>query len=141
MNELDLFAAAVAITDPMERGAFLDRECAGRTDLRRRLDLLLEAHDRSHPALDLPKAGDPNATVIPVASVVGTIIAGRYKLLEEIGDGGMGSVWMAEQREPVKRHVAVKLIKTGMDSRAVLARFEAERQALALMDHPNIARK
>jgi serine/threonine protein kinase/tetratricopeptide (TPR) repeat protein len=71
---------------------------------------------------------------------VGTVIAGRYQLLEEIGDGGMGRVWMAEQREPVKRLVAVKLIKPGMDSRAVLARFEAERQALALMDHPNIAK-
>src|SRR5262249_42851906 len=71
---------------------------------------------------------------------VGTRIAGRYKLLEAIGEGGMGTVWMAEQREPVKRLVALKLIKAGMDSKAVLARFEAERQALALMDHPNIAK-
>jgi serine/threonine protein kinase/tetratricopeptide (TPR) repeat protein len=140
MNEFDMFAAAVSITDPVDRGAFLDRECAGRADLRRRLDQLLEAHGQSHPVLDLPNAGDPNATVIPASSLVGTIIAGRYKLLDEIGDGGMGTVWMAEQREPVKRLVAVKLIKTGMDSKAVLARFEAERQALALMDHPNIAK-
>jgi serine/threonine protein kinase len=72
--------------------------------------------------------------------VVGTVIAGRYKLLEEIGLGGMGAVWMAQQTEPVKRLVALKLIKAGMDSKQVLARFEAERQALALMDHPNIAR-
>src|SRR5205823_10068950 len=70
----------------------------------------------------------------------GIIIAGRYKLLEQIGEGGMGTVWVAEQTEPVKRKVALKLIKPGMDSRQVLARFEAERQALALMDHPNIAR-
>jgi serine/threonine protein kinase len=71
---------------------------------------------------------------------VGTVIAGKYKLLERIGEGGMGSVWMAQQTEPVKRHVAVKLIKSGMDSKQVLARFEAERQALAVMDHPNIAK-
>ena len=70
----------------------------------------------------------------------GAIVAGRYKLLEPIGEGGMGTVWMAEQREPVRRLVALKLIKPGMDSRAVLARFEAERQALALMDHPSIAK-
>jgi serine/threonine protein kinase len=71
---------------------------------------------------------------------VGTVIAGRYKLLEEIGEGGMGSVWVAEQNQPVRRKVALKLIKAGMDSKSVLARFEAERQALVLMDHPNIAK-
>ncbi|MFO0810761.1 MAG: tetratricopeptide repeat protein [Gemmataceae bacterium] len=70
----------------------------------------------------------------------GCTLAGRYKLVEEIGEGGMGAVWMAQQTEPVKRTVAVKLIRPGMDSKAVLARFEAERQALALMDHPNIAK-
>src|SRR5580658_713775 len=70
----------------------------------------------------------------------GTVLAGKYKLIERIGEGGMGSVWMAQQTEPVKRMVAVKLIKSGDDSKAILARFEAERQALALMDHPNIAR-
>jgi hypothetical protein len=141
MNELDLFAAAIAIPNPSERDAFLERECAGRSDLRQRLDQLLNAHARSHRFL-VPPARDPSATVgyVPDFPLVGTIIAGRYKLLEEIGDGGMGTVWMAEQREPVKRLVAVKLIKAGMDSKAVLARFEAERQALALMDHPNIAK-
>ena len=70
----------------------------------------------------------------------GVIIGGRYKLLENIGEGGMGSVWVAEQQRPVKRKVAIKLIKPGMDSKQVLARFEAERQALAVMDHPNIAK-
>jgi eukaryotic-like serine/threonine-protein kinase len=70
----------------------------------------------------------------------GTIVAGRFKLLEAIGEGGMGSVWVAEQSQPVKRKVALKLIKAGMDSKSVLARFEAERQALAVMDHPNIAK-
>jgi hypothetical protein len=142
MNELDLFAAAIAIVDPAERAAFLDRECAGRPELRRRLDQLLDAHAGSHPLLDPPHAVDANETVTqaPASSMVGAVVAGRYKLLEEIGEGGMGTVWMAEQREPVKRLVALKLIKAGMDSRAVLARFEAERQALALMDHPNIAK-
>jgi eukaryotic-like serine/threonine-protein kinase len=142
MNELDLFAAAIAIADPTERAALLDRECAGRSDLRQRLELLLAAHARSQPLLDAPGAGDPNATAThtPARSLIGAVIAGRYKLLEAIGEGGMGAVWMAEQREPVKRLVALKLIKPGMDSRSVLARFEAERQALALMDHPNIAK-
>src|SRR6185295_73048 len=70
----------------------------------------------------------------------GAIIAGRYKLLEQIGEGGMGEVWVADQLEPIKRRVALKLIKPGMDSRSVLGRFEAERQALAVMDHPNIAK-
>src|SRR5262249_40585176 len=74
------------------------------------------------------------------AEDAGTVLAGRYKLVEAIGEGGMGAVWLAQQTEPVKRLVAVKLIKAGMDSKQVLARFEAERQALALMDHPNIAR-
>jgi serine/threonine protein kinase len=139
MNELDLFAAAIAIADPVQRATLLDRECAGRSDLRQRLDQLLAAHDQSHPLLD---AGGPNATGAyePTASLAGTVIAGRYKLLEAIGEGGMGAVWVAEQTEPVKRKVALKLIKAGMDSKSVLARFEAERQALAVMDHPNIAK-
>ncbi len=76
----------------------------------------------------------------PPASLVGSVIAGRYKVRQEIGEGGMGSVYLADQTRPVKRRVAVKLIKPGMDSRTVLARFESERQALALMDHPNIAK-
>src|SRR6185312_9614528 len=88
--------------------------------------------------------GVPDGTSTPIASadgaVPGTIIAGKYKLLEAIGEGGMGAVWMAQQTEPVKRLVAIKLIKAGMDSKAVIARFEAERQALSMMDHPNIAR-
>jgi serine/threonine protein kinase len=85
--------------------------------------------------------GRPDATVDqpPVSESPGTLI-GPYKLLQEIGEGGMGAVWMAQQTEPVKRVVALKLIKAGMDSRQVIARFEAERQALALMDHPNIAK-
>jgi tetratricopeptide (TPR) repeat protein len=124
-----------------ERAAYLDEACAGKAALRQRVEALLRAHDEPGAFLGEGKP-DPNATtsLAPPSPLVGTVIAERYKLLEEIGDGGMGTVWMAEQREPVKRLVAVKLIKAGMDSKTVLARFEAERQALALMDHPNIAK-
>lgn len=142
MNELDLFAAAIAIAEPTERNAWLDRECIGRPELRKRLKMLLDQHVGTQQLLDRPNATDRNdaTALMPEKSLNGTVLAGRYKLLEQIGDGGMGTVWMAEQREPVKRLVAVKLIKPGMDSSEVLARFSAERQALALMDHPNIAK-
>ena len=138
MNELDLFAAAIAIADPGERASLLDRECAGRPDVRQRIAQLLDAHFRSHPLLDQP---DPEVTgAYAPNEQPGAVIAGRYKLLEKIGEGGMGEVWVADQLEPIKRRVALKLIKPGMDSRSVLGRFEAERQALAVMDHPNIAK-
>jgi eukaryotic-like serine/threonine-protein kinase len=136
-----LFAAAVALP-PEERGAYLERECSGDPALRDRLAALLMAHDRAGHVIDRPAHGDPDQTAgyAPTSEQPGTIIASRYKLLEEIGQGGMGTVWAAEQTTPVRREVALKLIKAGMDSRSVLARFEAERQALALMDHPNIAK-
>jgi hypothetical protein len=138
MKELDLFAAAIAIADPGERAALLDGECAGRPDVRQRIEQLLDAHFRSHPLLDPP---DPEQTGAFVPSEQpGTVIAGRYKLLEQIGEGGMGTVWVAEQTQPVRRKVALKLIKAGMDSKSIIARFEAERQALAMMDHPNVAK-
>jgi serine/threonine protein kinase/lipopolysaccharide biosynthesis regulator YciM len=137
-----LFAAAVALATPAARAAFLDEACANDPALRARLDALLRAHDRANPLLDQPGVIDPERTGIhvPAGEQPGTVIAGRYKLLEAIGAGGMGTVWVAEQIEPVRRKVALKLIKPGMDSSSVLARFEQERQALALMDHPNIAR-
>jgi WD40 repeat protein/serine/threonine protein kinase len=149
MNELDLFAAAIAIADPKEREALLDREYADQPQLRHRLDQLLAAHFQSNPLLDAPAAeqsadhtpsSERTISTGPAAEAVGTVIASRYKLLEEIGVGGMGTVWVAEQTQPVRRKVALKLIKAGMDLRSVLARFEAERQALALMDHPNVAK-
>src|SRR5262249_58746676 len=109
-----------------------------RPAVRPRIGQLLDAHFRSHPLLD---QAIPEKTRAYVPNEQhGSVIAGRYKLLEEIGEGGMGTVWVAEQTQPVRRKVALKLIKAGMDSRAVLSRFEAERQALALMDHPNIAK-
>src|SRR5262245_62230589 len=89
--------------------------------------------------MQAPADGLPQTTETPSDERPG-IVVGPYKLLHDIGEGGMGTVWMAEQSEPVKRRVALKVIKPGMDSRQVLARFEAERQALALMDHPNIAK-
>jgi eukaryotic-like serine/threonine-protein kinase len=118
----------------------LDQACAGDAALRGHVEALLRAHERAGHLLDRP-AVDPELTGAHIASPeVGTVIAGRYKLLEAIGEGGMGAVWVAEQTQPVRRKVALKLIKAGMDSKSVLARFEAERQALAVMDHPNIAK-
>jgi tetratricopeptide (TPR) repeat protein/tRNA A-37 threonylcarbamoyl transferase component Bud32 len=140
MNEREVFDAALAIADPNERSSYLDRACAGNQPLRDHFRGLLEAHDKLGGFLQRPlPVGDMTAASC-VAAKVGTVIAGRYKLLEQIGEGGMGAVWVAEQTEPVKRRVALKLIKPGMDTRQVLSRFEAERQALALMDHPNIAK-
>jgi serine/threonine protein kinase/tetratricopeptide (TPR) repeat protein len=138
MNELELFAAAIAITDPGERASLLDRECAGRPNERQRIDQLLNAHFRSQPLLDQP-AREHTGAYVPNEQP-GAVIAGRYKLLESIGEGGMGTVWVAEQTQPVHRKVALKLIKAGMDSKSVVARFEAERQALAVMDHQNVAK-
>src|SRR5262245_25541873 len=143
-----IFLAALDV--PAEaRQAHVAAACGDNGDLLREVNLLLQHHDEAGSFLDAAPAlpGDtademnPHATRSPVAAEqAGLLLAGRYKLLEAIGEGGMGSVWTAQQTEPVKRLVAVKLIKAGMDSKAVLARFEAERQALALMDHPNIAK-
>src|ERR1700722_10245421 len=136
-----IFSAAIALATAGERVALLDRECVGDQALRGRVEALLRAHDRAGHLLDRPVPGGPEQTAgyVP-GEQSGTIIAGRYKLLEAIGEGGMGTVWVAEQTQPVRRKVALKLIKAGMDSKSVLARFEAERQALAVMDHPNIAK-
>jgi serine/threonine protein kinase/tetratricopeptide (TPR) repeat protein len=144
-----LFLAASELADPAERAAYLDRECGGDAELRARVEALLQADDAAPlPPLSPPVAtgtylGDKPAQTVDdgdSTAQVGAVIAGKYTLVEAIGEGGMGSVWRARQTEPVKRLVAVKLIKAGMDSKQVLARFEAERQALAVMDHPNIAK-
>jgi WD40 repeat protein/serine/threonine protein kinase/tetratricopeptide (TPR) repeat protein len=136
LPEESIFAQALDLPSA-ERPAFLDRACGGDRALRGAVEALLRADSRTGDLLDLPER---LSTVDQSDPAHGAVLAGRYKLQEPIGEGGMGTVWMAEQREPVKRLVAVKLIKRGMDSAQVLARFEAERQALALMDHPHIAK-
>jgi tetratricopeptide (TPR) repeat protein len=153
MNDVEahlmtVFSAALDCESAADRAAYLDRACAGDAALRERVEALLRAHARGGEFLG-PAAGQaPTAGFLPeargafpdAAPILGAVIAGRYKLLERLGEGGMGEVWMAGQTEPVRRKVALKLIKPGMDSAQVLARFEAERQALALMDHPHIAK-
>jgi WD40 repeat protein/serine/threonine protein kinase len=138
---LSIFAGAIERPSPGERTAFLDAACGADAELRRRIDALLRAHDEAGGFLgDRPGASDPAATVDqPTGEGPGSVI-GPYKLLEPIGEGGFGLVYMAEQLAPVRRKVALKVLKPGMDTRQVVARFEAERQALALMDHPNIAK-
>jgi serine/threonine protein kinase/tetratricopeptide (TPR) repeat protein len=182
VTELDLFVDALNRTDPAERAAFLDQACAGKPELRSRLEELLAGHNRGGNPLDrLPVAPtgrfiEPDSASVPatidteaaqaphdatsdqttrfeasgagLATTAegrakldtGVVISNRYTLVEKIAEGGMGEVWVARQTEPVKRQVALKLIKTGMDSIAVLQRFEQERLALAMMDHPNIAK-
>jgi tetratricopeptide (TPR) repeat protein len=123
-----------------ERATYLNAHC-GDAELRAAVERLLAAHDQPASVLERPAPPAMELTAAHQApEQPGLVIAGRYKLLEDIGEGGMGTVWVAEQTQPVRRKVALKLIKAGMDSHAVLARFEAERQALALMDHPNIAK-
>jgi WD40 repeat protein/serine/threonine protein kinase len=146
MNEperqiMSLLGEAVEHRSPEERAAFLDKACAGDAGRRARVEELLRAHQAAGNFLQgnrLP--AELVATVDePMRERPGTVI-GTYKLLEQIGEGGFGVVFMAEQNQPVRRKVALKVLKPGMDTRQVVARFEAERQALAIMDHPNIAR-
>jgi eukaryotic-like serine/threonine-protein kinase len=139
-DEEAIFNAARRIAAPDERRAHVERACGGDAPLRGRVEALLQVHDAEQSFLESP-AAPPTATIDePQKSERPGTTIGPYKLLELIGEGGMGAVWLAEQAQPIRRRVALKLIKPGMDSRQVLARFEAERQALALMDHPHIAR-
>src|SRR5262249_30829567 len=151
-----LFLAAVEKATPAERDAFLDEACAGNAALRQRVEALLRTHDvpsdllercaRELRAEDGPgTSGDrsswpePETDVPAGADVLGTRL-GPYQLLQQLGEGGMGTVYLAAQEAPVRRQVALKVIKPGTDTAQILARFEAERQALALMDHPHIAK-
>jgi serine/threonine protein kinase len=139
-GEVELFTEAINL--PIEeRISFLDRGCGGNQDLRSRIEKLLRDHDRAGEFMEAPLPGSINElrTKISAGEKPGDRI-GRYKLLQQIGEGGCGIVFVAEQHEPVRRRVALKIIKPGMDTKSVIARFEAERQALALMDHPNIAK-
>src|SRR5437870_7225596 len=169
MNERSIFMEALEKDTPARRSAYLAGACGGDAALRQRLEALLASHEQAGSFLGKPVAerlAEKRATPEraeearggaghdhsltsglpatldeqpPATERPGTMI-GPYKLLQQIGEGGMGTVFMAEQTQPVQRKVALKVIKPGMDSRLVIARFEAERQALALMDHVNIAR-
>jgi formylglycine-generating enzyme required for sulfatase activity/dienelactone hydrolase len=138
-SEREIFDKAIEIDMPNERDAFIRCACGDDVELIERIRALLHAHDQVDFLPDHP--GDERMT-LPESTILedpGTII-GRYKLLEKIGEGGMAVVYMAEQQKPISRKVALKIIKLGMDTKSVIARFEAERQALAMMDHPNIAK-
>jgi eukaryotic-like serine/threonine-protein kinase len=140
MSERSIFIAALEKDDAAERAAYLDRACALDLPLRERIERLLKAHEPADSFLERgPSVLDATDNYEPIAERAGTVI-GPYKLLQQIGEGGMGAVFMAEQTRPVQRKVALKIIKPGMDSAQVIARFEAERQALAMMAHQNIAR-
>ena len=139
-REIELFAEAIRLSPP-DRIAFLDRACGDDADLRRKIEMLLRSNDRAGAFLEEPPTGaiSEGRAKVTAWEKPGDRI-GRYKLLEQIGEGGGGIVFMAEQEEPVRRRVALKVIKPGMDTKSVIARFEAERQALALMDHCSIAK-
>ncbi len=159
LHEEEIFDAARELSSPEQRQAFLDRVCAGNAGLRARVESLLAAHQQAGkffgdtPAFGVSIEGslekgaantgflnDPAPSAEPMLTEGPGTRIGRYKLLQRIGEGGCGIVYMAEQEEPVHRRIALKVIKLGMDTKSVIARFEAERQALAMMDHANIAR-
>src|SRR5438876_8898560 len=139
MQEQSIFIEALDKEDPAERAAFLARVCASDPALRQRIERLLQRHQQADSFLESPAAAQVGTVDEPLTERPGTLI-GPYKLLQQIGEGGMGVVYMAEQQQPIRRRIALKIIKPGMDSAQVIARFEAERQALALMDHVNIAK-
>ncbi|SPE52330.1 Serine/threonine protein kinase (fragment) [Verrucomicrobia bacterium] len=151
-REVEIFNAARQLP-PSERVGYLEAACDGDPALRRSVEELLQEHDAGSDFLQTPAPGvqrlEPPSAAGASAAHTGTAGSpaekagdriGRYRLLQQIGEGGCGIVYMAEQEEPVRRRVALKVIKLGMDTKQVIARFEAERQALALMDHPNIAK-
>lgn len=140
MNEREIFAAAMQIASPGERDAFLREACQRDASLRERIEALLAENDKLGSFLEDPLAIQTLPTPGPATIERPGTQIGPYKLLQVLGEGGMGVVYLADQLHPVARRVALKIIKPGMDTRQVIARFEAERQALALMDHPNIAK-
>jgi serine/threonine protein kinase len=140
----DLFLRAAEITAPDDRRNFVSAECAGDAALREQVDALLAASERvgdflNEPVARVPEGIVPTTDHPPITERTGSTI-GPYKLLQKIGEGGFGVVYMAEQEKPVRRMVALNIIKPGMDTAQVIARFESERQALAMMDHPHIAK-
>src|SRR5467141_1910964 len=138
--DIAVFTEALRLP-PEERDRYLDKACKADVEFRRRVEALLQAYERAGDFLGRSAAERPPkaAQVHAAAEKPGDRI-GHYKLLQQIGEGGCGVVYVAEQEAPVRRRVALKVIKLGMDTKTVIARFEAERQVLARMDHPNIAR-
>ena len=139
LDEEAIFHVARGLADLDLRSTYLDQVCSGDQALRERVEALLDVHEKEQNFLKSSPEPGPTVDQTPISEAPGHQI-GRYKLLQKIGEGGFGVVYMAEQERPVRRKVALKIIKPGMDTHAVVARFEAERQALALMDHPNISR-
>ena len=145
MNEESLFDAARLQPTTAQRRAFLDQACAGDECLRQRVERLLAADEASGGILDhevaaVGKCEWAGSAQPPVPLSPDQVFAGRFVLIRQLGEGGMGEVWVADQIEPVQRRVALKVIRYGLDSARMLARFDQEQQALALMDHPNIAK-
>src|SRR5882724_2901144 len=139
-NAKSIFLNAAELATAEQRRAYVAEQCGDDQLLRQEVEQLL-LHSEKDEAFLKDGPAEPAVTAPPLSPAeIPSSIIGRYKVLEPIGDGGMGTVYMAEQQHPVRRLVALKVIKPGMDSRSVLARFEAERQALAMMDHPCIAR-
>jgi WD40 repeat protein/serine/threonine protein kinase len=139
VNEEAIFKVACQLGSLEARADYLEQVCGGDDALLDRVKALLRVYDKEQSFLEAPPPGvDATIQLSPVTETPGTVI-GPYKLLQKIGEGGMGVVYMARQKEPVKRDVALKIVKPGMDTEQVIARFEAERQALAMMDHPNVA--
>jgi serine/threonine protein kinase/Flp pilus assembly protein TadD len=139
MNEREIFIGALQEESVAAQQAYLENACGSNAELRRRVEGLLRDREKAADFLHSPAPMLVATVDDPMRERPGTVI-GPYKLMEEIGEGGMGLVFVAEQQQPIRRKVALKVIKPGMDSRQVIARFEAERQALAMMDHPNIAK-
>ncbi len=150
-KEVLVFNAALELSPGADRDAYLAQACAGDNTLRQKVEASLQARAGAEDFFKTGPAGARGTAAAALAAAATNVISapltenpgdriGRYKLLEQIGEGGFGVVWMAEQEEPVRRRVALKIIKLGMDTKEVVARFEAERQALAMMEHPNIAR-
>ncbi len=140
-TEKAIFFEVLEKATPGERAAFLDGACGKDLALRQRVQLLLDHHFQQDSFMqEAVVEQESTISAEPPATEGPGSVVGRYKLLQQIGEGGCGVVYMAEQEEPIRRRVALKVIKLGMDTKNVIARFEAERQALALMDHPNIAK-
>src|SRR5262252_2786678 len=145
-QKVDRVFHAALQAEPSRRAALLEDSCAGDESLRREVESLLAHYESAESFIERPAfatgqlLSSPQSSSSAAESLAPGSTVAQYRLLEAIGAGGMGEVWRAEQAEPIRRTVALKLIKAGMDTRAVVARFDSERQALALMDHPNIAK-